>query len=193
MNFCKKHVGWVLILVNALAVVSGVVFYKKFVGEESTPLLSVIFGWQWLYFAVLSSVALVVAFISKNKRLAGVAATIIVALLVLYIPARIVESSRIYITGDGGPSGPQLACLLWNANDSTVSAISQNSFGACTLFSIPSYNKFLIDRSPEADQLESTPTYYAMLLVNEAALLGALYYAHKKVTAKPNTSKTKTV
>jgi hypothetical protein len=48
---------------------------------------------------------------------------------------------------------------------------------ACRTMSMPSYNKFLIDQSRDADQHDDEWTYYAMLVLNEAILLGGAYLA----------------
>ncbi|MET1033491.1 MAG: hypothetical protein ABWX94_03250 [Candidatus Saccharimonadales bacterium] len=47
--------------------------------------------------------------------------------------------------------------------------------------SIPSYNKFLVDRRENADQTDSSITYYAMFAVNELVLIGGGWLAYKKL------------
>ncbi|MEO6761702.1 MAG: hypothetical protein ABI220_05025, partial [Candidatus Saccharimonadales bacterium] len=116
------------------------------------------------------------------------AGIILVSLVLVLVPARLVESSRIYITGEGGPAGPEFGCLVWDNNYLNLrSGAYEGSLGLCTLMSIPSYNKFLIDRSPNADQLDASTTYYIMLAINEAILVGGSYLAYRKLTVKSKT------
>jgi hypothetical protein len=46
--------------------------------------------------------------------------------------------------------------------------------------SIPSFNKFYIDPRTGADTTDNSKTYYAMLIMNEAVVLGGLVLAAKK-------------
>jgi hypothetical protein len=50
--------------------------------------------------------------------------------------------------------------------------------------SIPSYNKFLIDRSRDADQLDASATYYIMLGINELIILGGGFLAYRRLATK---------
>jgi hypothetical protein len=185
MNLTKKYFVITYIAVLIAAIVTGIIFYHTVVGNDSTNIFSVIFGWQWIYLAVISIAVLVVASIKRNKRLAWAAGIIAASLAIVLIPARFVEFSRIYITGDGGPAGPEFACLVWdNSKINLRSGAYSDSFGLCTVMSIPSYNKFLIDRSRNADQLDATGTYYVMLGLNEMVLLGGGLLAYKKLGTK---------
>jgi hypothetical protein len=185
MNFVKKYFIWIFSSLSVLAIISGFIFYKAIVGDDSTNIFSVIFGWQWIYLSIISIALLVFALIKKSKPLRTAALIIIVSLVTVVIPARIIEASRIYITGDGGPSGPHFACLVWdNSSVNLRSGAYEDNFGLCTLMSIPTFNKFIIDRSRNADQLDSSPTYYLMLVANETIIVGAVYLASKKLTGK---------
>jgi hypothetical protein len=185
MKLTKKHFVITYIVVLIAAIVTGTIFYHIVVGNNSTNIFSVIFGWQWIYLTVICVAVLIVAIIKSKQRLAWAAGIIAASLAIVLIPARLVESSRIYITGDGGPAGPEFACLVWdNSNLNLRSGAYSDSLGLCTVMSIPSYNKFLIDRSRYADQLDATGTYYAMLGLNEIVLLGGGLLSYKKFGTK---------
>ncbi len=185
MERANKYFVTIYIAVLVVAIVTGIIFYNVVVGNGSTNIFSVIFGWQWIYLAVISIAVLIVAPIKRNRRLAWAGGIMAVSLALVLIPARLVESSGMYITGEGGPAGPEFACLVWNDPNITLHNGSYgNNLGLCTVLSIPSYNKFLIDRSRDADQLDATPTFYMMLAVNEIIILGGGLLARRRLTSK---------
>lgn len=185
MSRLNKKLVAASVSIFTLAIISGIIFYKTVVGNDSTSIFSVIFGWQWIYLCITALATFFIATFTKKKKLAIASGIILVSLAILLIPARLVESSRLYITGEGGPAGPEFACLVWdNSNINLKSGAYSDSLGLCTLMSIPSYNKFLIDRSRDADQLDASATYYIMLGINELIILGGGFLAYRRLATK---------
>lgn len=185
MKFSRKSASVYFTAILLASVISGVVFYKTVVGDDSTNILSVLFGWQWIYLCISSLIALFVAIFTNRKKLIIASGIMLFSLALVLIPARFVESSRMYITGDGGPAGPEFACLIWdNSSINLRSGAYSDSLGLCTVMSIPSYNKFLIDRSRDADQFDATATYYIMLGANQLIIVSGGWLAYKKLASK---------
>jgi len=170
-------------LLSVAAVVTGVIFYQLVVGKYSgTNILSVMFGWQWLYLAAAGLLMLIFALVKKRRPLAIAALIVLVSLAAVFVPARIVATTGIYITGDGGPTGPRFSCLVWDRPNIGVEYDSAPWNDTCTLMSIPSYNKFLIDQRQDADQEDASSTYYAMFLINEVSIISGLWLANRRLT-----------
>lgn len=173
------------ILFVGLVSASGLIFYYAVVGDEryTTNVWSVLFGWQWLYLGAASAMVLVLAIIKHNWRLMRAALTIIGSLLILLLPAQFIYSNRIYITGDGGPAGPDMSCLVWHK--SLISgAYGHHIYSLCTLMSMPSLNKFIIDWSGDAGQTDDSGTYYVTLVMNELIIIGGLALALRQLRPK---------
>lgn len=172
---------WAIILLTFLTAVliSGLLFYHLIVGEESTNVWSILFGWQWFYLATASIVVLVISIVKKKPQLRGVVVPIIFSLAAVLLSAQYVYSSRLYITSEGGPAGPDMNCLIWD-EPFISGAYSNNSFTLCTLMSMPSFNKFLIDQRLFADSTDSSATYYAMLFINEVVVIGSFILGFRK-------------
>jgi carbon starvation protein CstA len=172
-------------LLSVAAIITGVIFYQLVVGKYSgTNILSVMFGWQWLYLAAAGLTMLIVALIKKRRSLAIAALIILASLAAVFVPARIIATTGLYITGDGGPTGPRFHCLVWDRPNIGIEYDSPPWNDTCTLMSIPSYNKFLIDQRPDADQEDASPTYYAMFFVNEVSIVSGLWLANKRLTRR---------
>ena len=164
----------------------GLVFYFAEVGKDSTNVFSVLFGTQWLLLAIISVVLLAVACRRKSKPLLLAGAMLIASLVIVMVPAQIVLARGMYVAWQGEPDGPLFNCLLWN-NQSLPTGVTpgadtaQNSFGLCTIMSIPSLNKFLIDRSSNAPLSDGSLTYYLMFGFNEAILVGGIALSRRKL------------
>ena len=175
----------VLVILLVLAFISGLAFYFNVVFNSdisNTNPLSVIFGWQWFYLFVASVVVLILAIARQSKQLLKASATILISLLIVFVPAQFIFSKGLYITGDGGPAGPDFNCLVWKEfSTNSLTNTYHRGIGLCSLMSIPSFNKFLIDRSQNADQTDNSASYYTMLVINEAVLVGGLILARRSM------------
>ena len=120
--------------------------------------------------------------IHRRKNLLKLALMTLAGLVLVFVSARVIYQTNFYITGDGGPAGPRFSCLAWK--DAEASGEYDQTLGLrgvpCTFMSMPSYNKFLIDQRINADQSDSSLTYYVTFLINEATVLAGITYAYRK-------------
>ncbi|HEX8182675.1 MAG TPA: hypothetical protein VF575_03675 [Candidatus Saccharimonadales bacterium] len=185
MKLTKKGLLIAYAIIFMAAIITGIVFYNAAIGDDSTNIFSVIFGWQWLYLAIFSFIILLGAALSKRKNSYTIPGVILISLTIVFLPARLVESSHLYVTGGAGPSGPHFACLTWkNSAINLRSGAYGDNLGLCTLMSIPSYNKFLIDRSIDADSTYATATasYYTMLAINQMIILVGGWFSYRTLS-----------
>jgi|GEM_PF-5281802 len=187
MHHLKKHLRTLFVGFGGLTIVSGLAFYFGIVRNPdvaSTNPLSIIFGWQWIYLFLASVIMLIFAIRKHDKRLLKGVIIIFITLFIVFVPAQFIFSNGLYITGDGGPAGPEFNCLVWNRGSTkSYTNIYNRDIGLCSLMSIPSFNKFLIDRNRDADQTDGSISYYAMLAINEALVVSGLIIARRKIFA----------
>jgi hypothetical protein len=174
--------------ISALIVLSSVFFYYGVVGPQkegitsATNPLSIFFGWQWLYLLLASIILAIRAFRKHNRRLIKAAMIVVVSLLLVGIPAFVVWQTRYFVKGEG-PSGPEFDCLIWDRDPipkflpHTLYYDSKDNL--CIVMSIPSFNRFLIDRKANAYHDGPRVYYYSMLLINEIVLIGGVTAARK--------------
>lgn len=185
MGLTRKSVVIAFATLLLISTLTGVIFYRTVVGANSTNILSVLFGWQWIYLSITGLIILLIALVTKRKKLVIAAGIMLVTLAIPLVSARIIESNRLYITGEGGPAGPTFACLVWDNSAAILrSGVYSDSLGLCTLMSIPSYNKFLIDRSREADQGDVSASYYLMAGIHQLVIIGGFLLATRSLVAK---------
>jgi hypothetical protein len=163
--------------------VTSQMYYTKVVGSESgTNIFSVYFGWQWLCMFVTAIGLIIYSLTHRRKYLLKPALITLAGLMLVFVSARVIYQTRFYITGDGGPAGPEFSCIVWK--DAKASGEYDETLGLrgvpCTFMSMPSYNKFLIDYRVNADQSDNSLTYYVTLLINEATVLAGIIYAYRK-------------
>lgn len=166
---------------------AALVFYHVVVEQqfETTNFWSVFFGWQVLFVGIAALVAGYRLIQKKTIRRFAVPLVIIAASLALVIiPSWVSRSTRLYLTGEGGPAGPEMNCLMWEKTG-VFSTYDATWDASCGLMSIPSFSKFWIDQRREADQTDASSSYYVTFAVDEYILLtgvvAALWIARKRV------------
>lgn len=171
-----------------LIILSSIVFYYGVVGEQkegfSTPTnpLSIFFGWQWFYLLLVSIILAMCAFKKHNNRLIKAVMIVIISLLLVGVPAFVVWETGYFSKGDR-PDGPEFDCLIWKRNPvphflpHRLYYDSQDNL--CVLMSIPSLNRFLIDRKADAYHDGPRIYYYSMLLINEVVIIGGVIISRK--------------
>ena len=145
--------------------------------HSTTNIFSILFGWQWVLLTAGAVTLLVQGFRKNDKACRQAALIVLASLAAVLISAQIVYSRSLYITAaEGGPAGPDFNCMVWDEM-----SIYASDTPLCTVMSIPSFNKFLIDRSYTADQSDTSASYYTMFLINEAVLLGGIALAARRL------------
>lgn len=197
MKLSQKKFITLASYLTVLGLLTGFIFYFTVVNTDSffyalavslnstTNIFSVLFGWQWIFLAIGAVILLVKSLKKRNKACRQAALIVLASLAIVLVPAQIIYYKVSYITGEGGPSGPDFACLIWDNSDPYLLDAQEGTLmpSSCTFMSIPSFNKFLIDRSYAADQTDASPSYYTMLLINEAILVGGIVLAARRLPA----------
>lgn len=107
--------------------------------------LSVVVGWQWILLLAYTGYTFFKAIQRKSDVHAYFTLVCAIVLVAIVTPAAQVRNSQLfYREYDGGPSGPEFECLLWE--HSKLSGEYDDSFlsiNFCTIMNIPRYAKYL--------------------------------------------------
>lgn len=148
------------------------------VGTDLLYFCDVLFGSEVIVLSIVSIIGLIYG-VLKSKHVLKASGILLAALTIIILPAAVIQHTHSYYSaGDGGPSGPEFDCLVW---DNTYKYFTFQFEASCTMMHLPSLNTALINPT-ETYELEPGVGYFLTLLVMQGMLTFVGIYAFGKPT-----------